>query len=328
MKPTPFLIALYIFTALGAYAAENDLTTTPLAITPPTGSVPTGITEIHLEAANAHPLSPTSVIYTNVRAKSASTTLDDYLAVSYTTGKNSLALTPSKVDIYKSVGIYEENNSLLLKDISNTGTLKQGTTTFAWGAPRTITPTTPITATVETGSSLNIWVGPVRTGTTLEVVEMSTGESEVIALATSGTHFKRVSFLRGGAHQFRIAGTSSATMVFTHGNLSKVVTLVSGGKFAFSSIVLPAKSEAYGKVKVRMNAGQQLKVTMGSSSLVDLYLVASNNTLVGGISNMYTNASYTLPRVPATGDYYLVVVKDETIFNSTATSSGTIQVLN
>lgn len=49
----------------------------------PSGPIPTGVTKIQLQGASAFPLGSNQVIYANLRAASPSTTLDDYIVMSY-----------------------------------------------------------------------------------------------------------------------------------------------------------------------------------------------------------------------------------------------------
>jgi hypothetical protein len=301
----------------------------------PTGNVPTGITKIVTSAVSAYPVSANSVIHSNVRATSSSTTLADYLVVNYSTTNTSLIMQPTKVDVYPGVGIYCEPDGLLMKDLSSAGVLKQGAVTVPWGKATKLSFGTPVTATLEAGMNLAI---AILSPTAESIVEFTIPSGQKFNAAripkTTTSYLYSIPILRTGTYSIRlvpVTGTAavSASINLNHNNNAKVLVIPAGVTNAsFSTVtgILPAYSQAYFKMKVTLNAGKALKLTMTSSSRMDAFMIDSNNQAVWGFGNLVTGSSVTTPPVSTAGDYYIVLRKDETIYTSAANSKGTLTI--
>ncbi len=145
-------------------------------VIPPTGALPTGMTKTNYEGATSVPFGPAGQIQTNVRAISTRSTLNDYWVIQYAASQSGFGLTPVKADVYPGVGVYYEAEGLFMKDVGTAGSLKQGSTSLTWGRPSTLTFGAPVTARLEAGNSVNVYMGPTAVDNVLIVKEVASGK--------------------------------------------------------------------------------------------------------------------------------------------------------
>lgn len=300
-------------------------------VIPPTGALPTGMTKTQYQGATSVPFGSNGQIQTNVRAVSSRSTLNDYWVIQYAASQTGFGLTPVKADMYPGVGVYYEEEGLFMKDVGTTGSLKQGSTVLTWNRPSTLTFGAPVTARLEAGNSVSVYMGPSAAAYDLIVKEAASGK--VIYQqpgGTSGCYFWPVLILRTGDYQFEVKssdGSSIKTVIqFTHNNAAVTPTLATGSTF---SSILAAKSFGYSKFKIRMNKGQKLKFTLTQSGTVDFRLISANGTLISAGGNLSSRSGGTLNAVPETGDYFLIFKKPWSTSGASmqVTTTGVVQVL-
>jgi hypothetical protein len=78
-------------------------------------SLLSGVKSLQFQASTAVPTS-TSISFSNVRAISSSTTLNDYLIYNYTLNVTNQQLTPSSVTVYKNIGVYDEPDGIFINN--------------------------------------------------------------------------------------------------------------------------------------------------------------------------------------------------------------------
>lgn len=207
----------------------------------PTGTPPTGITKIDSSAVSASPLSSTSVLHTNVRTISSSTTLNDYLTVAYKTTNTSLIMTPDKVDVYPGVGLFYEPDGLLLKDFPS-GTvvdnLKQGATTILWQKTTAITFSSPVTASLLPGMSLAIGIFAPTADCDLIITQPGGRVVNTGRLIKASSNTVSLPILKAGQYSFHLAPVTGTTAIraslnFNQNNISDVPPISSGQAFKF-----------------------------------------------------------------------------------------------
>jgi len=134
------LIALFLLALAGLSLAQLDMPDRPVSKVQKSGTVAKGLTNItgvKMNAAIAS-IDPTATtpdfIFSNVRASSVTTTLNDQLRLRYPVSKN-LDLKRADVEIFKGLGVFDEINTLFMKDVSAIALLKYDTaaTNFAAG---------------------------------------------------------------------------------------------------------------------------------------------------------------------------------------------------
>ena len=316
--------------ALTAVSFEASAQNMNLVI-PPTGALPTGMTKTQFEGANIAPFGPTGQIQTNVRAISSRSTLNDYWVIQYAASQSGFGLTPVKADMYLGVGPYYEEEGLFMKDVSTNGSLKQGSTSLTWGRPSTLTFGAPVTARLETGNSVNVYMGPTAVDYVLVVKEVASGK--VISQqpgSKSIWYFWPVLILRSGDYQFEIKssdGSAIKTAIqFTHNNAAVTTTLTSGSTFSSS---LAAKSFGYSKFKIRMTKGQKLKFTLTQSGTVAFRLISATGKLISADGSISSRSSLTLNAVTETSDYFLIFMKPWSTSGASMSviTNGIVQVL-
>lgn len=300
----------------------------------PTGALPAGITKTLYQGASTVPFGATGQIQTNVRAISAKSTLADYWVVQYAASQTGFGLSPVKADVYPGVGVYFEEQGIFMKEVNTNGALKYGATALAWGknTPK-LTFSTPVTAYLETGSSVSMRAFLPGVSYFLKVTEAST--KKVIYYQpgyAAGTHHWPVHILRSGNYSFQlvpVSGTQpvSAAVRFTHNNASTTKAVKNGQTF---SVALAPESLGYAKLKISLKAGQKVKVNITKSNAVDILLIASDSTLVAAEGNLLTRSTLVLNPAPSTGDYYLVFRKPYSSSGaaSTVQTNGILEVLN
>lgn len=319
----PALLALSVFSTLTGIGGDAQAHNVNEVIVP-TGAVPTTLGKVNMAGVTALPLDSKGMILTNVRNTARP---DDYLVALYNTATAGLGLTPVKVDVYPNVGPFYEEDGLFMKNVSTTGVLRQGSTALTWGRSSMLTFGTPVTATLDAGSSFTLYVASPSTTYNMVVTESATGKVIYDQPGfASGTFHWPVAILRSGQYTIALrphTGTSlRATVKFTHNNASTLVTIPSGGTFAYS---LAGDAFSYAKAKVRLTAGQNLKLTATRSFPVDIRLIAPDNTLVASNGNLTTGSMIVLNDAPVTGDYYLVVMKPFTSSGANYSGAGTMR---
>lgn len=328
MKTNPLLrLVTLALAAVSLQASAQNMNN----VIPPTGALPTGMTKTQYQGATAVPFGPNGQIQTNVRAISSRSTLNDYWVIQYAASQSGFGLTPVKADMYPGVGVYYEEEGLFMKDVSTTGSLKQGSTVLSWGRPSTLTFGAPVTARLEAGNSVNVYLGPTAVTYDLIVKELSSGQVVYQQPGyTGGCYFWPVLILRTGDYQFEVKSSNGSAIKsviqFTHNNAAVTPTLSTGSTF---SSILAAKSFGYSKFKIRMSKGQKLKFTLTQSGTVDFRLISADGTLISADGNLSSRSSLTLTAVPVTGDYYLIFKKPWSTSGASmqVTTTGIIQVL-
>ncbi len=233
-----------------------------------------GVTELRFQAATSVATGPRSVTFQNVRARSTSTTLDDYLEIDYKADLATLQMRPSTVRVFKGVGPYNIEDRILMKDVPSTFSCKKPDgTVFSSNTNSYVSVTSDgtkpiVLSNLTAGMSLTMqWrnlsgafryvlTGPGEGKPTVLPAAIDTG-------ASAGWIHPENVILKSGNYNLWVApapGNTSLSFTFAVGNenTSSAAFIKSGESFSAS---LSSLYRNYVKRKVAMKAGQLLRVT-------------------------------------------------------------------
>ncbi|MBL9142116.1 MAG: hypothetical protein JNM99_00420 [Verrucomicrobiaceae bacterium] len=294
-----------------------------------------GVTELRFQAATSAATGPRSVTFKNVRARSSTTTLDDYLEIDYKADPATLQLKPAKVTVFKGVGIYNYERGLLLKDVP---------ATFTWKAPTGSSYTSNLSSTVSinsngsvpivlnnltAGSSLTIWFynpsGAFSFALTNPGEPKPTSFPNAVGAGSGGIFLHKVPILRAGTHSLWVipsGGASSVSLYLKIGNenVSPTSVLTSGQSFSAS---FSSDYRTYVKRKIYLKVAQKLTVTFPSANGgPDCRIIGEDGVEVSGFSSVSSGVSISCV-APSTGYYYVVLAQTGSNLSQLQTASAT-----
>lgn len=280
-----------------------------------------GVTELRFQAATSAATGPRSVTFKNVRARSSSTTLDDYLEIDYKADPATLQLKPAKVTVFKGVGIYNYDHGLLLKDVP---------ATFTWKTPAGVTYTSNAVPNVQVnsngsapivlnnltaGSSLTFWIyGPTAAfsfALTKPGEPKPTSFPDAVSAGSGGIFIHKMPILKTGNHNLWVipsGGASSVSFYFGIGNENVTTTgvMTSGQSFSAS---FNQYYRTYAKRKIYLKAAQKLTVAFSSAAgSPDCRVIGEDGVAVSGFASVNSGISISMV-APSTGYYYVVLAQ-------------------
>ena len=294
-----------------------------------------GVTELRFQAATSAATGPRSVTFKNVRARSSTTTLDDYLEIDYKADPATLQLKPAKVTVFKGVGIYNYEQGLLLKDVP---------ATFTWKTPAGASYTSNLSSAVSitsdgsvpivlnnltAGASLTTWF--ITPSAAFSYALTKPGEPKptsfpnAVSAGSSGVFTHKVPILKTGTHNLWVVpsgGASSVTFYFGIGNenVSTTSVLTSGQSFSAS---FNQDYRTYVKRKIYLKVAQKLTVTFSSANGgPDCRVIGEDGVEVAGMGSLGAGTSISLI-APSTGYYYVALAQTAGNLSRSQTASAT-----
>lgn len=274
------------------------------------------------------------IVFTNVRAKSATTTLNDYLWVTYSGKGKTLDLKAKKVDVFKNIGAYDDTNVFFAKNSALPASYRYGTQSLEFNQFNdcTVDGKKPFVMDLKAGTSLTICM---RTGVNYansgraftDVNYKSFPKSATlygydsaqmlpkfpfIDAPTGGIYLSRIPILRDGRYYFwiRPPGSEKPTMSLLIANENAEllpVAPITGTTQISSYLRADIRDYAKWKIKAAKNKIIIVQTTWGSNAkwhIIDKYgKVLITHTL----SN---NSSWMRLPVSISGTYYLIAEKE------------------
>lgn len=325
MKTTRFslLFSLLISVACPLLRAQNIN-----AIIVPTGTPPSAIRNVSLSGTATHPSGAGRLVFTNARITASGWSPMDYGVLLYEVSNSTGALSLLKADRYPGIGCFFEDEVLLGTNVTSAGTLTLGTTSLAWGRSVLLTSPSTFTATVSAGSSITVKMASASVAYSLIVREKATGREiyRTNGPAVGVAFHWPVALLRTAAYTIQITPVSGTTFrgtaVISHNNLSQSAALGHGGVLSYS---LPADSFSYAKARVQLRAGQNLRVTLGRGSAVDVRIITPDNNLLSAAGNLSSGRAMTSIDAPVSGEYTVFIRKTESVAAISAIALGSAE---
>jgi len=252
----------------------------------------TTITNVQMNAATASIDTAGTTpyfIFSNVRATSKTTTMNDLLRVRYPITKTSLDLKSAQVEIFKNIGIYDEINTLFMSNVPAISPMKYGTstTTYASGYYHRfsgVNGTKPFVFDLIACQSMGLSFSSLSTPCYVAFTKSATAPkaTEFTSLIDSNFYQSRMAVLDSGKYYLWMkpqTGTvATVQFSFINENASTQVT-------AAHNIVLSAslRSEVrdYVKWKIRLIKDQDLVLTQTSGSNVQWRVIGDDSAEVG-----------------------------------------------
>lgn len=326
------LIALSLLALAGLSQAQIYMPDRPASKIEKSGTIAKGLTNITGVKMNAAIASIDTAattpyfIFSNVRASSATTTMNDLLRVRYPVSKTTLDLKSAQVEIFKGLGVFDEINTLFMKDVSTIAPMKYGTavTNYTAGYFHTfndVNGTKPFVLDLVSGQSLGLHFDALSTPCYVVLTRSSTAPaaSAYTGLIASNFYQSKIGVLDSGKYYLwlkpQTGGVAGVRFAFFNENASNVSTVVHNTTISGS---LRSTVRDYLKWKIRLIKGQDLVINQTSGSDVQWRVVANDSTVAGNfLKNGYGTVTFSpLVNAPETGDYYLIAEK-------TAGTSGT-----
>ncbi len=328
------LLSLISFAQAQITMPERPMTRTKLSTTV-TGL--TGISSVQMNAAIASIDTSSATpyfIFSNVRATSATTTPNDLLRVRYPVSKTSLDLKSAQVEVFKDIGVFDEINTLFMKNVPTISPMRFGTatTTYAAGSSHSfsgVDGTKPLVFDLVAGQSLGFYFHYVSTPCYVVMTRSATAPraNEYNFLISSNFYQHRLAVLDTGRYYLwmkpQAGGTANVRLSFFNENASTLGSAVNGTVITGS---LRSSVRDYLKWKIRLVKDQDLILTQTAGYDVQWRVIAADGSQVGGFfrGGSGTTTFSPLVNAPATGDYYLVAEKSVLTSGSTLRATVTI----
>lgn len=321
------LITLGLFSLIGLAQAQiviperpEALFTSAMAITTTTGL--SSISDVRMNAAIASidTVSATPYfIFSNVRATSATTTLADLLRVRYPVTKTSLDLRSAQVEVFKNIGVFDEINTLFIKNVPAIPAMKFGTSTTSYASGlfhtfATVNGATPFVFDLQSGHSLGFYFDSLSTPCYVALTRSATAPkpTEFTGLIASNFYQHKLGVLDSGKYYLwlkpQTGSSARVRFAFFNENASAL------GSAANNSIItgsLRSQARDYLKWKIRLVKDQDLIVSQTAGGAVTWHVISDDSTVVGTFIKGGSGALTFSPLInaPQTGDYYLIAEK-------------------
>jgi hypothetical protein len=298
----------------------------------------TGVSDVRMNAAIASLDTAGTTpffIFSNVRAVSSTTTLNDLLRVRYPVTKTTLNLSASNVEVFKDIGVFDEANALFMKNVPALPPMRYGTATtnYAAGVSNSFTGvngTKPFIFDLQAGHVLGFTFTSLSTPCFVALTRSSTPPTatEYTGLIASNFYDSELSAISTGKYYLWMkpqTGTT-ATVRFSFHN-ENAGTMSASSLVTGSTLTGSLRSEVrdYLKWKVRLTKDQDLTLTQTSGSRVQWRLIADDSTQVGSFFVSSSSVTFAVGvNVPRTGDYYLVAEKE--VLNSGTSIRATVKI--
>lgn len=283
----------------------------------------TSITSVQMNAATAS-IDTAAVtpyfIFSNVRATSKTTTLNDLLRVRYPVTKTSLDLKSAQVEIFKNIGVFNEIDTLFMSNVPAITPMKYGTgtATYATGYYHSfndVNGTKPFVFDLVACQSLGLNFSYLSTPCYVAFTRSTTAPkaTEFTGLISSNFFQHRMGVLDSGKYYLWLkpqTGTAAAVQfAFINENAGTLGTAVHNSVITAS---LRGEVRDYVKWKIRLVKDQDLIITQSGGSDVQWRVIAEDSTQAGShFKGGYGTATFSpLVNAPRTGDYYLVAEKE------------------
>lgn len=282
----------------------------------------TKITAVKMDAAIASidaGATSSYFIFSNVRASSATTTMNDLLRVRYPIAKTTLNLQSAEVEIFKGIGVYDEINTLFMKDAIAIAPMKYGTSVTPYAAStfhtfNDVNGTKPFVLDLVSGQSLGLHFDALSTPCYVVLTRSATAPaaSAYTGLISSNFFQSKIGVLDTGKYYLWLkpqTGTTAAVrFAFFNENASNTTTVTHNTTLTGS---LRSMVRDYVKWKIRLIKGQDLIINQTSGTDIQWRVIANNSTETSNFLKMgYGSLTFSpLVNAPETGDYYLIAEK-------------------
>lgn len=307
-------------------------------------SILSGVKSLQFQASTAIPTTSTAISFSNVRAISSKTTLNDYLIYNYTANITDQRLTPSSVTVYKNIGVYDETDRLFINNSPATITLTDtnGVTHYSdtQSFMSSSTGAKPLVfKNLAACSSLSFsFFAPTAPATPFELKLVCATNGQVITdsiiPSITGNNYQymySIPVLRSGEYNLYLipigATSVNYNLRFSSENASTLTPITTGQTISCN---FRAYCRDYSKWSIGLQAGQSLSLSFpGGSSNVHYHIIRSDSTefAQGAVFEGISVLDQTIP-VQQTGTYYIVLEKDEADWLNTGRASCTVTVNN
>ncbi|PDW02905.1 Ig domain-containing protein [Candidatus Viridilinea mediisalina] len=264
-----------------------------------------------------------NIVFSNLRIDSQTTSLDDFLRISFVFNSSNLQLMPTKVEVVSDLGLYLPEEQLFLKDVTTELDLldPEGESLAPQTTHRmTVGADDVLRLNMESGTLLTMRVNGANDDFNLQVRDPDGNYilNPIFRAGTSWTIFNRP-ILNSGVHTIRFIPRNNETVtlnVGVHNNNQSTTTEVRSGDSISASLSDWGKD--YEKYRIELERGQIVRMSAAGAG-VWLKIIDSNGALLSDVTGGELNQ-----RIDATGTYYLIVENDG--FDRRRSYSGTVTV--
>jgi hypothetical protein len=283
----------------------------------------TNIQQIRLDGV-AMTMSGNDMVLSNLRIASDSTTLDDFLRISFSLDASRLQLIPTEVEVVTNLGLYDPQERIFTKDVTTELELvKPDGTKLAADTLHTFTAsaTDAFTISLESGTILTMRLRDPSDDIDLQI-DNPDGSARDRSLYREGSNWSLFdrTILESGIYTIRFVPRNDETVRLkfgvTNNNQTMTTTINSGDRINTS---FGDWGQDYAKYRIELQRGDIISVSNPRDDDVYLSLFDSNG------SRSSRTGGELLERIYTTGVYYLIVQNDDASGGATS-YSGTVSV--
>lgn len=265
-----------------------------------------------------------TVVLNNLRIASDSTTLDDFLRLSFALDAASLRLIPTKVEVVINLGLYDPIEYIFIKDVTTAIELtKPDGTKLAANRLHALTASASdeFTIYLESGTILTMRLDRPSDEIDFQIdnPDGSARERILFRERSSWLIYNRA-ILESGIYTIRFVPRNDANISLEFGvwnNNRTTTTIVTAGSKLNASFGDWGRD--YTKYRIELQRGDIISVSDPSDD--DVYI----NLYDGNGNGLLRTGGELLQRVYTTGTYYIVLQNDDAIDGATS-YSGTVSV--
>ena len=262
------------------------------------------------------------LLLNNLRIKSDTTSLDDYISLTFIFDLETLNFIFSDILIYDNVGVYYKDECLFSKNVNNPIVLEKSNTTFSSDILHSISVTSndEFYMNIPSGTVLTIRTVDPTTDFYLYIKNPDGSNRSVFSREkASNWTTSSIVFFQSGRYIFHFEPIENSSVSlqfgFTNNNRNNLRSLKSGDNINSS---LNGWGHEYAKYTFELNRGDLVEITNPSDNDIYLYLLDSYGMKYSsGNGKVYC-------KVPVAGTYYLFIVNTDYKKGSSYNGSLTI----
>lgn len=299
-------------------SSDNTMLASMLAQT----DVFTNIQAINLDGVAAV-MEGNNIVFSNLRIDSQTTSLDDFLRISFVFNSTNMQMVPTIVEVVSDLGLYLPEETLFLKDVTTELDLldpdgeslePQRTHRMTLGADDALR------INLESGTILTMRLNGANDDFNLQLLDPEGNYllNPLFRAGSSWTVFNRP-ILTSGVHTIRFVPRNNETVTLNfgvHNNNQSTTTEVRSGDSISASFSNWGKD--YAKYRIELERGQIVRMSAAGTGIW-LKIIDSNGALLSDVTGGELNQ-----QINATGTYYLIVENDS--FDRSRSYSGTVTV--
>ena len=238
----------------------------------------------------------------NMRLKSNQTDLNDYVRGTFRFDRDKLTFKPTNFKIYENVGVFSD--WYFARDVAKPMVAKRGGEIYQAETNYQISGTAVFKLDLVVGHVFTCLIQNPSKEYLMELLDpdgkvIDSGRGELGGGVISG----KIPILRAGTYLFKLRPTDASNAIsyswtFANSNRQSLETFKNGSNFSFGFLT---NLFDYGKMRIRLEKGEILRLPAPSSDLIDVKILNSKSVVVNEVSAGLPS----IYKAPETGLYYV-----------------------